>query len=50
MTNRAILTHYAVCTFAALAVGYYVTPWLAPFAFIVASALLTLERETRRNP
>lgn len=47
MTNRNIILHYATCAIAALAVGYYITPWLAPFAFIIASVILTIESETR---
>lgn len=50
MTNSAILTHYAISTLAALAVGYYVNPWLAPLAFIIASIIQTLETETRKRP
>ena len=47
MTNSALITHYAICITAAIVVGYYITPWLAPFSFIVTSTVLVAESETR---
>lgn len=47
MTNRAITTHYVICAAVAIAAGYYIHPAAAILAFVVTSALMTLDSETR---
>lgn len=50
MTNRQLYTHYAISTLVAIAAGYYIHPAAAILAFIITSALQTLESENRQRP
>lgn len=50
MTNAQITRHYLICTIAALAAGYYIHPAAAILAFVVTSAILTIDSETRERP
>lgn len=50
MTNRQLFTHYGISALAAIVAGYYIHPAAAILAFVVASALQTVESETRQRP
>lgn len=50
MTNRQLTTHYAICTIASIAAGYYIHPAAGLLAFVVTSAILTIDSETRERP
>lgn len=47
MTNQQLTRHYLICLLSAIAAGYYIHPAAAILAFVVTSALLTFDSETR---